>query len=153
MSGTIFDTPSMRFVWSIVHRRFEMKSTVFVCLGVAMGISLAHAESLAAPELEPSIKGAVLASELYPLQEYAAAFRRGAYYACEQPRGGWRHYANMLRANCVAVDMSAGWDRSEILRHCYATPQRSTFERQAKVTCAALSAYPSFLLARENQSD
>ena len=29
-----------------------MKSTVFVCLGVAMGISLAHAESFAAPELE-----------------------------------------------------------------------------------------------------
>jgi len=129
-----------------------MRSTVLVFFGVATGISIAYAESFMVPELEPSIDGAVLASELFPSPEYAAAFRHGAHYACKQPERAAQRYANMLQANCAAADISAGMDWSEILRHCFAASQRSVFVRRAEETCAALSAYPGSLLARDGQS-
>jgi len=130
-----------------------VKSTVLVFLGVAMGMSLAYAEPIEAPELEPSVNGAVSATELFPSQEYAAAFRDGTHYACNQSERATRRYANMLQARCVAVDMRAGMDWEEMRRHCFTASRRSAFVRQAEETCAVLSAYPGFLLARDGQAD
>jgi hypothetical protein len=123
-----------------------------VFLGVATAISLAYAESFEAPEFEPSIKGAVLASELFPSQAYAAAFQHGARYACKRPDEATRRYANMLQANCVAADMSAGVGWNEILWHCFGVPHRSAFEKHAEGICAALNSHSGFLLARDGQS-
>ena len=129
-----------------------MKPTVLVFLGVAMGISLVYAEPFEAPKLEPSTNGAVLASDLFPSQEYAAAFRYGVRNACNQPERATQRYANMLQANCVCADMSAGMDRSEIVRHCFAAAQRRTFIREAEEMCSAISAFPGFLLVGAGQS-
>jgi len=129
-----------------------MKSTVFLFLVLTMGISVVYAEPPTTPKLGSSINGVVSASEWFPPQEFTAAFRRGARHACEQPKHATQGYANMLQANCVAADLSAGMDRSKILQHCYTASQRSTFERQAEEICAALRSYPGFLLARDGQS-
>jgi len=130
-----------------------MKFTALVFLGVATGISIAYAEAFKAPELEPSITGVISAPELFPSQEYASAFRHGAHHACEQPERATQRYANMLQANCVAADMGAGMDWTEISRHCLAAPQRSALVRQAEEICAALRVYSGFRLARDGQSD
>jgi hypothetical protein len=131
-----------------------MTSKVLVFLGVAMGVSLAYAEAFQAPELEPSIAGSVLAPGFLSAQKYAAAFRQGAHDACKQSDDATRRLANMLQANCVAADLSAGMDRSEIFRHCYAAPHRSSFIRRAEEICAAQRVYAGFRLARDDgQSD
>jgi hypothetical protein len=128
-----------------------MKSTGLLLLGATMGISLGNADPLQAPKLGPSINSAVSASESFPPQEYMAAFRRGALYACNQPERATRRYADMLQANCVAADLSAGIDWSETRRRCFGAEQRSTFIRKAEETCAALSSFPGFLLARDGK--
>jgi hypothetical protein len=129
-----------------------MRSTVWVFLGIATAISLAYAESFEAPKLEPSINGAVLASELFPSQAYAAAFQHGTRYVCKQPGEATWRYANMLQANCVAANMSGGVGWNEILWHCFGGPQRSAFERRAEKICAALNSHSGFFLARDGQS-
>ena len=130
-----------------------MKSTVLAFLGVVIATSLAYADPIKAPTRAPSVNGAVSATELFPSQEYAAALRDGTHYACNQSERATQRYANMLQARCVAADMRAGMDWEEIRRHCFQASRRSTFARQAEETCAVLSAYPGFLLARDGQAD
>jgi hypothetical protein len=129
-----------------------MKSTVLLLLGAALGISLAYAAPLKGPKPEPSINNAVGSSKSFPSHEYMAVFQRGFRYACNQPERAAELYANMLQANCVAADMTAGIDWSETRRHCFGAEQRSAFVTRAQETCAALSAYPGFLLARDSYS-
>jgi hypothetical protein len=69
------------------------------------------------------------------LVEYAAALVRGAEDACMMSERATKRCANMLQASCVAAEMSAGIDRSEIVGHCFGASNRSTFEEFAEVVC------------------
>jgi hypothetical protein len=63
------------------------------------------------------------------------AFLRGAHHACKQTERATKRLANMLQASCVAADISADMDRSEIVRRCFGPSNRSAFVRLAETTC------------------
>lgn len=78
-------------------------------------------------------------SGLPPAPEaYSATFVRGADHACKQSQRATRRFANMLQADCVASDISAGMDQSEIAGHCYGPSHRSAFVKLAEATCGKL---------------
>jgi hypothetical protein len=66
---------------------------------------------------------------------YTAALLRGAERACAESERGTKLAANMLQTGCVATQMNAGIEHSEIHAHCFGASNRIAFEEFAEVIC------------------
>lgn len=71
------------------------------------------------------------------LPEFSDDFKRGAEFVCNQPERAAKRYADMLQANCVAVDLRAGMSQHEIVSHCLGASNRSSFEAYSWLHCGS----------------
>ena len=70
--------------------------------------------------------------------EFSGEFQHGAEYVCNQPERAAKRYADVLQANCVAVDLRKGMPWDEIAGHCLGTLNRSSFEAYSSLRCGNL---------------